>query len=298
MNINEINPYIRLAVKNSTIPRQHTINRRVILDYELLYIQEGNFTMTYNNRDFFINTGDILLICPNISHSFHDVITDVKQPHIHFDIKYDSYSTDVYICYKNSLDLSPSDLLMIRENIFPNLVHTPFFTINNRDTFFQLFFSILDSKDKNGLATKIQMLKLLNLIISENTPAAFTQSQNKENIVYQIKNYIDANYEHNFRLSDLEQLFSYSKYYIDKLFKEELGISVIKYRNQLRLIHSIPLLQKYSVTKTAQLLNFSSISAFNKAFCNFYNESPTKYIRKLSEQQTQSQKQLPTSQLP
>ena len=49
MNLSLINPYIRLAME-SRILAGHNIARRVIYDYELIYIEEGNFTFIYNNN--------------------------------------------------------------------------------------------------------------------------------------------------------------------------------------------------------------------------------------------------------
>lgn len=283
MNITEINPYIRLAAPISTIARNVTINRRIIFDYELLYIQSGDFILTYNDIDFHIKDGDILLLCPNIPHSFHDVQEEVKQPHIHFDLKYDYQSTKIFINYQDYPALTQEERLLIRENIFLNLQNSPHLKISNREIFLGNFYYIINAENQNSLSVKSRMLELLALIIEENAPNSLKDCQNRENIVSHIKNYIDANYEHNFQLADLEKQFCYSKFHIDKLFKQKLGCSVMKYRNHLRLIHSVQMLQKYSVSKTAQMLGFSSIYTFSRAFRSFYNISPSEYIRKLKE---------------
>ena len=39
-DISAINPYIRLAM-HSVLPRHHVIKRRIIFDYELIYIADG-----------------------------------------------------------------------------------------------------------------------------------------------------------------------------------------------------------------------------------------------------------------
>lgn len=46
MNLSLINPYIRLAME-SRIPSGHNIAQRVIYDYELIYLEEGNFIVVY-----------------------------------------------------------------------------------------------------------------------------------------------------------------------------------------------------------------------------------------------------------
>lgn len=70
MNLSLINPYIRLAME-SRIPSGHNIAQRVIYDYELIYLEEGNFTFVYNGEAYYCKTGDIFFICPGIAHSFY-----------------------------------------------------------------------------------------------------------------------------------------------------------------------------------------------------------------------------------
>ena len=54
MNLSLINPYIRLA-RESRIPKGHNIAKRVIYDYELIYIEEGSFTFIYGDKSFLCN---------------------------------------------------------------------------------------------------------------------------------------------------------------------------------------------------------------------------------------------------
>ena len=46
MNPYAINPYLRVAM-HSVIPANHRIRRRVIYDYELIYLESGEFTFIY-----------------------------------------------------------------------------------------------------------------------------------------------------------------------------------------------------------------------------------------------------------
>ena len=85
MYLSLINPYIRLAIP-SVIPSGHNIIRRVIYDYELIYLERGEFSLTYNDIVYHCTEGDIIFICPSIPHSFKINNGEISQPHIHFDI--------------------------------------------------------------------------------------------------------------------------------------------------------------------------------------------------------------------
>lgn len=279
MNLLEINPYIRLATRSAILAPYH-INQRIILDYELLYVENGDFILTYNGKDFQCKKGSVLLLCPNISHSFHIINEDLSQPHIHFDMKYDSMSPKVYICFQDYPELSASERLMIRENLFPQPDGSPFLKINDKETFLKTFFEIIDMKDVNSLNCKAKMLNLLHTIITDNVPEITSKPTINSGIASLIKSYIDSNYEQEISLDTLEKQFDYSKFYMEKLFKQEYEISIMNYRNTKRMEAAIRLLENHTVSETANLLGFSSIYSFSRAFRMTYGESPTKYMQR------------------
>lgn len=281
MDIPEINPYIRLAM-HSTLLAPSQIKRRIILDYELVYIENGRFRLTYHDQDYTCQKGDILFLCPNIPHSFHVFETNVVQPHIHFDMQYASDSSDVFISFQDYHQLSPTERALIRENVFPSLRDAPpFLKIRNQEHFLEIFYEIISAKQSSCLNTleyKAKMLNLLQDIISENAPEDFVPVSNDSRIAPLVKAYLDSSYDQDIQLSNLEQHFGYSKFHIEKLFKREYGISPISYRNNKRLSKAAALLLDHSVTATAQQVGYSSVYAFSRAFRSFYGISPTQYI--------------------
>lgn len=285
MKISEINPYIRHAAR-SVITAPYHINQRIILDYELLYVDDGEFVLTYNGKDFLCKKGSILLLCPNIAHSFHILNMDLSQPHIHFDMKYDSQSPKVFICFQDYPELTSAERLMIRENVFPQLDDSPFLKINDKDAFLKTFFDIIDTKDVHTLSCKAKMLYLLQAIISDNAPEFSKKPSVNTKITTLIKSYIDSNYDQEISLETLERQFDYSKYYIEKLFKQKYGVSVINYRNTKRMEAAVRLLEEHSVSKVAETLGFSSIYSFSRAFRMTYGVSPTKYMQNMQKNTT------------
>lgn len=280
MNIAEINPYIRVAI-HSELPAPFYIKTRVIFDYELIYIEKGDLFLTYDSKKWYCQEGDILLLCPGISHSFQVSDVTLIQPHIHFDMKYDSYSESLYVCYKDYSELTPVEKSMVRENLFPNQDGSPFLKISDTKAFLKVFYDVIDSGNATVLkpiSRKAKMLMLLEMIISENTSISMHQQPNSIGIAPHIKAFIRANYHQNITLDMLAQHFGYSKFYIEKVFQKAYGTSVIKYRNQKRMEAALQLLTKHSVSETAYMLGYSSIYTFSNAFRDFYGESPTRYL--------------------
>lgn len=276
MKLAEINPYIRRAMR-SYLPPLWQINQRIILDYEIIYVESGHFQLTYNHRTYSCQAGDVVFLCPNIPHTiFSDV--SVSQPHIHFDVQYDTNSEQVFICFRDCPDLSAQERRLIRKNIFPQLTGSPLLKIHDNASFLELFYRIIDAPDHQSLSCKASMLALLEMIIANNLPDALIPAPKTAPIAAQIKEFVDANFCQNISLSALEKQFSYSKFYIEKCFKKETGLSVMQYRNRKRMNAALELLKNHSVSETGQLLGYSSIYTFSQAFCAFYGESPTKYL--------------------
>ena len=285
MNIAEINPYIRLAI-HSELPAPFFIKRRVIFDYELIYIEDGEMVLTYNDVDYPCKRGDILLLCPGVPHTFHVDRITLVQPHIHFDMKYDLYSEKVYICYKDLNEMTSEDRSMLRENIFLHQQTSPFVKVSDKKAFLKLFYEVIDSSTAAAtkpLSRKGKMLALIEILIAENSSIELSHSQSIPDIAAHIRSFIRGNYRQNITLEMLEQHFGYSKFYIEKIFKKSYGISVISYRNRKRMDAARDLLGRCSVSETADLLGYSSIYTFSKAFHNVYGVSPTQFIRQSSD---------------
>lgn len=281
MNIFDINPYIRHAGQ-SIISAPYHINRRIILDYELLYVESGEFVLTYNEVNYTCKPGSLLLICPNIPHSFHILDETLVQPNIHFDLKYDSKSPQLFVCYQDYPELTPAVRSLIRENIFKQQ-GSPFFNISNKEKFLEFFYDIINAKEFFSLECKWKMLYLIQAIIEENAPESIKTNNITAGIAPLVKSYIDSNYEQAISLDILEQRFDYSKFYMEKKFKEEYGISIINYRNARRMEAATQLLKEYSVSEVSQLLGFSSIYSFSRAFRNTYGNSPLKYTQNIED---------------
>ena len=216
MKLAEINPYIRRAMR-SYLPPLWRINQRIILDYEIIYVESGHFQLTYDHCTYSCKAGDVIFLCPNISHTlFTDI--GVSQPHIHFDVQYDPSSEQVFICFRDYPELSPQERRLIRKNIFPQLTPSPLLKIQDHAAFLELFYRIIDAPNHQSLSCKTSMLALLEIIIADNVPNALMPAPQTASIAAQIKEFLDANFCQNISLSALEKQFSYSKFYIAKAY--------------------------------------------------------------------------------
>lgn len=273
MNLSLINPYIRLAME-SKISAGHKIVKRIIYDYELIYLEEGRFTLTYNNEDFICKAGDFIFIRPGISHSFNLNFGKISQPHIHFDITHRPQSDIIPISFKDYDKMSDSEKEWIHKDYFPAREDNPLININDKATFLDIFYKIVSGK-LDDLTNKALMIQLLSIIILDNFNELY-KTEKQASVITQIKDYIDAGNGMEMTLDDFSKTFFYNKFYLEKKFKETYGLSLIEYRNKKRMNFAKDLLKIHSVSKVSELLGYQSIYSFSRAYKNYFGYAPSK----------------------
>ena len=269
-----INPYIRVAMR-SVIPTGHHISRRIIYDYELIYLEQGEFTFIYNDTRYSCRAGDILFIRPGVAHSFQIDNGDISQPHIHFDLTYRIENDQIPVSFKDIDRMTDEEKTWIQKNYFISYPTTPFVKIQSKEMFLDIFYKVIS--EKNTLIQKAAMLQLLSILIEDNFPD-FMEEETAPSIAHQIKNYIDAGNGLRMNLNDFSKNFFQSKFYLEKIFKRAFGMGIIEYRNKKRMALAPYLLKNNSVTEVAELLGYQSIFSFSRAYKQHYGHSPRNHI--------------------
>ncbi len=98
------------------------------------------------------------------------------------------------------------------------------------------------------------------------------------NLICDILEYIDVNINSKIQIEDLEHRFYYNRYYIIKLFKKELNITIFDYINKLRIYNSIESIQdNQKIIKVALNNGFYSLEYFSEIFKKEVGISPREY---------------------
>ncbi|MBQ7370227.1 MAG: AraC family transcriptional regulator [Clostridia bacterium] len=274
MDISLINPYIRVAIP-SVLGANSEIKTRVIYDYELIFIEQGEFTFVYDGKANDCKTGDVILIEPGVPHSFHMSNEPLRQPHIHFDITYRENSEQIPISFKDKSAMTKTEVTWIHENYFSASSRSPLLNVSDKSTFQKLFYQII-TLTGNGekLLAKGYLTQLLAFLIKENFPTFF-QEKKSLSVAKQMKDFIDSKQGLTMKLDDFENMFFYDKFYLEKMFRTEYGVGLIKYRNEQRLNYAKKLLKTSSVSFVTEELGFQSIYAFSRAYKNRFGYPPS-----------------------
>lgn len=114
-------------------------------------------------------------------------------------------------------------------------------------------------------------------------PSKYRSNQNE---IKKIIEYMDGHYKEKLTLDIISKKFSFSKGYLAKVFKNEMGVGVIQYLQIIRLQNAFNELSNSnkSITIIADSCGFANPSSFQKLFKQTYGMSPNVYRKKIKVQ--------------
>ena len=245
------------------------IEKHAHLDwFELTIATSGEGTVITNGVSTNISEGDIYLSYPG---DFHEIIPSKTNP-----LQYDFFAFNT----KNA---------MLKKEL-KRIMNT--YSYNQRvfkDTLINSAVSnaIAEMSSKNKYHHDILSLMFEQIIfhLVRNFDADSSSSSNHristDELCFQIMHYIDTHIYSINNLSDLSDKFSYNYSYLSDLFKNHTGNTITNYY-QTRRLEAAKLLIKegnLKIINIAEMLNYSSLYAFSKAFKKKYGVSPKQYTK-------------------
>ena len=93
----------------------------------------------------------------------------------------------------------------------------------------------------------------------------------------EIAEYIDENLNEDITLEKLAEVFEISKYYLCRIFKSHIKMSVVQYINIRRIEKTIYYYNKYGMSflEASQCAGFRNYSAFYKTYRNQFGVCPS-----------------------
>ena len=124
-----------------------------------------------------------------------------------------------------------------------------------------------------GLVSALLVLVMRLIRISPEDEAALSQECQK------IKEYLDQNFTSPITLDSLSETVYISKHYLSHLFKEQTGVSPIKYLTSKRMEKACELLSETElpVSEVSKAVGYENPLYFSQVFKRIYGISPVKY---------------------
>lgn len=235
--------------------------------YELYYLISGQRNYVTNEKIYAISPDSITMTKPQVLHS-----TNGEQ----YSRVVINFSRDFLVNYYNE---EYADMLL---SCFSSQMIPPFI-IRKNEKIKELFFAITEHYQAKRFAAFAQylgeLLLLLCDIVNDNPDLKYN-----DDIPQNIKDILDYIYSYTTeieKVDDVANHFFISTYYLMHLFKKHVGISVMEYVTNAKLMRSCHYLTTTdkSVNEIAELCGFSSCSYFCKVFKKKMHQSPSDYKR-------------------
>lgn len=242
----------------------HSLEKRQISypnwheNIEILCIVSGEAEITLDSLVFRASKDDIIVINSDSFHTIHPVK--------------DSVSYYCLIIDKDYCKIMGFDILNnhINEKIQDNTILSIFYDIDkerqNKEAYYE---------------SAVKYLVCSILVKLYRSYCAFGNNINKKSgkseTVKNICKYINANYTNSIRIEDIAQEVSMSKYYLCRIFKETMGVTITEYINFKRCKKAKRLLigNNMSVSSIAELCGFENMSYFSKIYKKYMNVLPS-----------------------
>lgn len=234
--------------------------------YELTVVTDGEGQIYANGTPTAVKKGDIYLSLPCDTHKIE---TDPAKP-----LKFDFFAflteggfTEAFEWIAQNYS-SPHARVIHDERIRP-LISSAIAELSEENSY------------KNELLTALfrQILIYTARGFQNIKPTGFPDVSRSEAVCYRLMNYIDTHIYTMKNLNELAQITDYSYGYLSALFRQTTANTLASYFQEKKLDTARLLLleNKLTVTEIAELLNYSSVYAFSKAFRKYYGVSPKGY---------------------
>lgn len=249
--ITKINRVIMVG-KDEYTDRMHSFSRS--LEYnELIFHFSGNVSVFFDDQ-VLESTPNTIRFLPEGTFSRHDVMIRERSECIDVFFKTDRPVSDRAFVIKASQSERIASL-------------------------FKKLFSIWVSKDEGYY---FEALSLLYKIFAEISKDSTAPKQHVLKIEPAMRMIHESFLSTDLVLCDLAKACNMGESYFQKLFSRIHGVSPKRYVIQLKINHACDLLrsERYSITKIAEMCNFSDVYFFSRQFKAYMGITPTEFIKK------------------
>ena len=238
--------------------------------FELTLVTGGKGEILTNDVPVPVQAGDIYLSFPS---DFHAIIPDVNDP-LEFD--FFAFGTDRQDLAEDLADITenhrdPEDRI-VRSDSLRSLIGNAIAELDREDRY--------SGEMLNSIFTQIP-IHLIRCFQKKGYKESSGNVSDPEILCYRLMNYIDTHIYTMSTLEELSEITNYNYSYLSALFHRVTSSTLIDYYRTRRLETARILLEEksMSITKIAELLNYSSIYTFSRAFKDKYGQSPEQYRR-------------------
>lgn len=160
------------------------------------------------------------------------------------------------------------------------------FDVENVETFKAIIFQCLAYENDNlinEITLQKQAYHFIELLSQSLTPhKQFIPTKKMNPYVSKSLEIINKNAQMNISVANIARELSIDPSYLSRLFRANIGVPIKEYINELRITISNDLLTStdYSINHISEMVGFSSVQSYSKAFKQYHGVSPSVYRKK------------------
>ena len=241
----------------------HTSKREKLVSFLCFAVVEGGGRLNYEGKQYELKSGDVVFIdCrKNYSHSTGENLWSLQWCHF-----YGPSMPAVYAKY--------------RERGGMPVIH-PECPEAYTDLMAQLY-TIAGSSDYiRDMRINEKLSSLLTLLMESSWHQGVHTNAPKKMEVAQVKEFLDEHYGEKLSLESVASQFFIDKYYLARLFKEQYGVTLVTYLQQVRITHAKQQLRftQKSIEEIGLACGIGELSYFSRVFKKLEGVSPSEFRR-------------------
>lgn len=223
---------------------------------QLVYVESGFQYLTVEGKMYLLPQNHAAWIPPNALHKTNSHSERIRLMIMFFDV----HEEDPFYHQVNVFSIAPvlKEMIKYAEKWSMN-------TDENSDE--NIFLKALYNELPNFAADSIQ------LHISLPQDKRLTQAIN----------YLNTHYTEDLKMEDLSDIASLSLRSLERIFKKETGLTLIKYQQMLRIIKSLELLSanEWTISEIAYQVGYKSLQAYTNSFHSVMQYRPSEFAKTL-----------------
>lgn len=229
---------------------------------DIILVNDGEVYVAVNGISYTVTTDEIMLL-PALPYQ----ITPIGR-------------TELSLAFFNLQGFAYSGL---PENQWPFLEHEVLFAKGNATAQIAAAIRLIETELADKLVgyekSCARLVEYLLILLERNLVKKEDRNINDKNMLDNIREYIDKNYEKNITLASLSEQFYISPFHISHMFKEKYQISPIQYLIHARIKIASELLRETNRTifDISNMVGYPNVNYFHILFKRFTGMSPGKY---------------------
>ena len=245
--------------------------------YEVLYVEKGSISYLIDDEEYIINPGDLILIPPHTEHRLLKFTTDISSRYIllfseKFLNKYSTHNTKLLKVFERATEEKKYILSILEKDKFT--LEKLLKTTSN------ILFSEGFGMDIEYISKFLKTIIIINGISIEKVDEL---PHNNSAIVNKITKFITLNIANKILIEDIANHLALSVSRVSHIFKEETGISILKYINKRRLYLAKEFIRSgETFIEVASKCGFQDYTSFFRTFKKEYGITPGEYSKTIN----------------